>query len=301
MFKSQFQIIIEKTIASLLTVVKILIKSRLTVPIEQVDGRKPLTILTNGPSLIKSTEALKDVIKDHEMICVNHFPTSHLYEELKPRYYVTTAPDLWLEDIEERFIIQSNKLFDVMSEKTTWPLMLLLPFEAKKYQRWQKNISTNPNITIVYINNTPVDGFPWFMHWCFRKKLGMPRPHNVLIPCLTLGLSIGFKKINVLGADHSWLPEISVTQDNQVLIRQKHFYDEGTAKALPQDKKGKGERKLYELLEKYLHTFEGYFTLQSYAAHCKTHIINVTENSFIDAFEKKTIEEFKNYISRSAD
>ena len=41
-------------------------------------------------------------------------------------------------------------------------------------------------------------------------------PHNVLIPSIAIGLRLPFKKIYLAGADHSWLPEITVTDDNEV-------------------------------------------------------------------------------------
>ena len=73
---------------------------------------------------------------------------------------------------------------------------------------------------------------------------GMPRPHNVLIPSIILSMRMGFKKIYLAGADHSWLKEIFVSEDNEVFLTQKHFYDEKKAEARTMDKLGKGSRKL---------------------------------------------------------
>ena len=43
-------------------------------------------------------------------------------------------------------------------------------------------LSTNPNLKPIYFNQTPIEGFDWFKHLMFKRKMGMPRPHNVLIP-----------------------------------------------------------------------------------------------------------------------
>ena len=61
----------------------------------------------------------------------------------------------------------------------------------------------------------------------------------------------------------------------------------------PLDKKGKGERKLHEMLTKFVFTFQGYHILEKYSRQKKIKIINVTSNSYIDAFERIAPEEFQ--------
>ena len=86
--------------------------------------------------------------------------------------------------------------------------------------------SQNTNITFHYFNTTPIEGLPFMSNFIFKNRLGMPRPHNVLIPSLMIGITEGYEKISVLGADHSWLAEISVNEKNEALVNQKHFYDD---------------------------------------------------------------------------
>jgi hypothetical protein len=49
---------------------------------------------------------------------------------------------------------------------------------------------------------------------------------------------------------------------------------------------GKGERKLHEVLMKFVYSFEGYFTIRQYAEYKHTQILNCTPGSFIDAFDR---------------
>lgn len=247
-------------------------------------------ILANGPSLSSMIQRHNQFLEGKDLICVNHFPTTTFYGQLKPAYYVTSAPDLWLDDIDTFFVEQSNQLFKSMASNTLWPVRFHIPYESRKFPRWKKLLQSNQEIKLVFYNNTPIEGWRWFRHLCFRLNLGMPRPHNVLIPCLTHAINMGYRKVFLWGADHSWLSEISVNNQNQVLINQKHFYDHRTSKGKPLDKRGVGERNMPELLTKFVHAFNGYFVLKEYADSRGTSIFNATPGSFIDAFERIDVE-----------
>ena len=271
--------------AMISTLIRIILLAKFRVKLSS-PGQKECVILANGPSLKSSIQQHRSFLEDKDLICVNHFPSTDLYQQLKPAYYVTSAPDLWLDDIDEFFVKQSNQLFKDLAVGTEWPLTFHIPYESKKHQRWQGLLKSNPNFTFIFYNNTPVEGWKWFRHWCFGKNLGMPRPHNVLIPCLTHAINMGYEKIYLFGADHSWLSEISVNDQNQVLINQKHFYDQHTSVGKPLDKRGVGERNMPELLTKFVHAFSGYFVLDKYAKSRGVSIFNATPGSFIDAFER---------------
>ncbi len=273
------------------SILRIVLLSKFNISIPCKLKYDEILILGNGPSLTSDLTKYPEFLTNKELICVNHFPKTDLYKKLQPAIYITGAPDLWLDDIEEKYVSQSKELFDVMSKKTTWPILFFIPIEAKKHQRWQNQLSGNHNINIHYYNNTPIEGWQWFTFWGFRHNLGMPRPHNVMIPSMMLSLSFGFKTINILGADHSWLSEISVTESNEVLINQKHFYDYKNSKGQPLDKRGKGKRTLPELLHKFMTAFNSYFEIEAYAKHKGVKIINATDGSFIDAFQKINLSE----------
>jgi hypothetical protein len=233
----------------------------------------------------------RSFLTDRDLICVNHFPSTEFYPQLRPANYVTSAPDLWLDDIDKFFVDQSNDLFSRMAASTDWPVYFHIPYESRKFKRWQKLLGNNQNIRIIYYNNTPVEGWKWFRHLCFKLNLGMPRPHNVLIPCLTHAINMGYSKIYLWGADHSWLSEISVSDENKVLINQKHFYDQHISVGKTLDKRGVGERNMPELLTKFVHAFNGYFILNEYARSQGVTVINNTPSSFIDAFTRMDLEQ----------
>lgn len=272
------------------SVARIVLLSKWRVKIKKQTQARELVLLGNGPSLHQMIADYSHFLSGKDLICVNHFPVTDYYEQLKPAIYMASAPDLWLEDIDQKFIDQSIRLFDAIAQKTSWHLKLFFPYEARKYKRWQKDICKNPNIEVVYYNNIPIEGWTCFEHFFYKRNIGMPRPHNVMIPSIFTAINLGYRRIYLWGVDHSWLSDIFVDEQNNALINQKHFYDEQSSKAQTLDKRGRGARKLHEILHKFMLAFAGYHELKKYADKCQVEIINNTANSFIDAFKKQQID-----------
>ncbi|MCX7862503.1 MAG: hypothetical protein N2449_05865 [Bacteroidales bacterium] len=275
---------------TIISIVRILFLTRFIPSIKKENNHSECLILTNGPSLNTSIENNLQFTTDKILFCVNFFPNTPYYEQLKPRYHVISAPELWLPQAKHPYPKLSEELFNNIAQKTTWKLTILIPFAAKKYTQWREKLVQNSNVEIEYYNPTPIEGFRWFCHAMYHMQWGMPRPHNVLIPSLMLAMKKGFKSIYIWGADHSWLKEISVDEQNQVLVNQKHFYDENTAKPQPMNKL-KGTRKLHEVLIKFVHAFKGYWEIEEYAKQKNITIWNATPHSFIDAFKRYKMNE----------
>lgn len=170
-------------------------------------------------------------------------------------------------------------------------MTLIVPSVAKKSEEWKKTIAQNPNIRIKYINITPIEGFGNFVHWTLRQNLGLPRPHNVLIPCIKLAVDMNYEHVFVVGADHSWLKDIYVGNDNKVYLSQKHFYDNNPAPEVMYDGTSNRVRTLADMLMKFVYSFRSYFVLKAYAKARGVNVYNSTPESFIDAFERKKLNE----------
>jgi hypothetical protein len=286
----KFQMFVSDIIQTGITVLRVMLYSKRISRFPTGTGE--CYILMNGPSLNRSLEELGATMESKEILCANYFPTSPMFEKLQPAYYFLIAPELWHPEVEERFREKSRELFDTLGKKTGWPLQMFIPVEARKHTGWQEHIRQNSNISVQYINVTPVEGLKWFRFWMYDMRRGMPRPHNVLIPTLLTAIQIGFRKIHLFGADHSWLSEISVNEQNEVLVNQKHFYDEAVAKPRPMNYKGRRNRKLHEVLTKFVLAFKGYHELSEYAEKRGVTIINATPGSFIDAFKRETNQKY---------
>lgn len=289
--KSNIQLFLENSAQSALSIAKVLILSKFRSPMPS-KTKDNCIILANGPSLkesLRQNPAAIDKSK-YDLFCVNYFANTDFYEKLQPNYCVLIAPEYWVDEFEDitTIIEKRTQLFNNIEEKTHWEMTILIPWEAKKSKTWRTLFQDKPNIKVHYFNRTPVEGCQSVNHFLFKRHLGMPRPHNVLLPSIWLTINMLYQNIYLIGADHSWLPEISVTSNNEVLINQKHFYDNTTSVPKPM-RKATGKRKLYEVLEKFMLAFKGYFILKGYAKTKGVKIWNSTPNSFIDAFERKDV------------
>lgn len=275
---------LEQCWQSFLSIVKILLQSKwnTSLPVS-FSNPDELLILANGPSLNRTVQESADFIQEKTLLAVNFCVTSHIFEHLRPEIYLIADPLFWI--VPEKRI----QLFKTMAQKTTWDMNLFMPARAWTNKEWQPLLAGNPHIKVYTYNTTPIEGFQHFSNWIFRKGWGVPRPHNVLIPSIATGLRLPFKKVYLAGADHSWLPEITVTDDNVVLMHQKHFYDRNNSQAATVTQENLGSARLYTILYHMYVAFKSYFILEAYARRLGKEIINITPGSYIDAFKRMKV------------
>lgn len=264
-----------------LSVVKIVLQSKLCTPLPAAfKNPHELLILANGPSLSTTLSRAAPFVADKTLLAVNFFVTSPLYETLRPELYLIADPLFWI--VPEKRV----QLFGTLKEKTVWNLTLFVPVRARRNQQWQPLLAGNPHIRLCFYNTTPVEGFQSFCNAVFRRGWGVPRPHNVLIPSIAVGLRLPFRTIYLAGADHSWLPEITVTDHNVVLMHQKHFYDANHSQAATVTQENLHSARLHTILYHMYVAFKSYFVLEAYARHLGKEILNITPHSYIDAFKR---------------
>ncbi len=277
----KLQTVINKTWQTALSIIKIMLQSRpcSTPPAAQVD--EELVILGNGPSLNDTMTQNIEFLKSRHLLAVNFAANTHVFTELKPRFYMLTDPVFFnrmeLENVQS--------LWNNFAESVNWDMTLFIPTKVKQQGEWYSKLTKNKYINICTYNMTPVEGLNQFENWAYKHNLGMPRPRNVLIPSIMQGIAMHYKTIYLTGADHSWLKTLSVDNENRVVSIQPHFYKEA---------KSEEERirvdymkiKLHEVLESMYIAFRTYHTIRRYADYRGTKVINITPDSFIDAFPK---------------
>jgi len=273
---------------SLFSILKIALLSKFFVNLRKYNlTNGGCVILANGPCLTKDLQNNLSFILSKKIFCVNYFALSKEYEALKPEYYILAAPEFWLNKTSDYFNEKKEELIARLVEKTNWQMMLLIPFQAKGSD-FNKRVSVNSQITFIYYNNTPVEGIKFVSHFLFKLNLGMPRPHNVLIPSIFLALNLGFEKITIFGADHSWHEEIKIDETNKVTVNHEHFYD-GQSVCLPMYKLDGKEYYIHDIFRKLHYAFKGYFVLRDYSERLNAKILNASSKSYIDAFERTII------------
>ena len=118
--------------------------------------------------------------------------------------------------------------------------------------------------------------------------MGMPRPRNVLIPAIMLAIATGYTDISIVGADHSWMTSLSVTDENEVVSIQPHFYADSDHEQARVRHEYRGYR-LHQIVESFAIAFRSYHHIADYAASRGVKIYNATPGSFLDAFPRRPL------------
>lgn len=247
-----------------------------TVHASERDGR-PLVIMGNGPSFRRDLDEDMELLMRSDTLAVNFAANSPEFRLLRPKYYVLADPHFFEKaetDCNVRWLIDSLNTVD-------WPMTLFVPVSA----RGSRSLFHSENLKVECFNFIAAEGFASFENFVFDRKWGMPRPRNVLIPSIMIGIWLGYRQIYLLGADHSWLKTLSVNDRNEVVSVQPHFYKEDE-KESARIRQEYVRHPLHEVIESMMIAFRAYHTIQRYARRLGVEIFNATPDSMIDAFPR---------------
>lgn len=262
------------------SLVKIALLSRPVGTMRRTGNGDTLIILGNGPSLNDTLAEDADVLPRYSRLAVNFAANAPQFAELRPDYYVLADPHFFKMRGRD---VNVDKLMANL-EAVDWPMTLFVPANVKK-----SVVSfSNRNLTVKRYNAVGAEGFRWFTRLAFNCRLAMPRPRNVMIPSIMVGIWMGYKNIYLTGADHSWLKTLSVNEDNDVVSIQPHFYKEDKRESVRAVSQFKGV-KLHELLQSFCIAFRSYFGVADFAACRGVNVYNSTPGSFIDAFPRRPL------------
>ena len=277
-------------IDTVLSLLKVLVKSRFSVNIP-APQRSSCSILGNGPSLRQSLDNDLHFIQKTETVCVNNFAASPEYAQLQPMNYALLDPAYFLYSEQNNSRKDIEKIIRCLVNLTVWPLNLFVPQSARGSYLVSELTGKHPHVRIVYFNYTVVRGYAWFRHFIFRKGWGMPQSQNILAASLYLAITRRFKEVYLFGADHSWHEEIRISDANELLIKQEHFYDKpGEAAYLPVfDVVKKETSRMSSQFVSLSKAFYSYEILRDYAASMNVQVLNASAKSYVDAFRRVKI------------
>ncbi|MEZ0538136.1 hypothetical protein [Fibrella arboris] len=275
---------------TVLSLLKVLIKSRFSVDI--LPPQRPVcSILGNGPSLRQSLDTDLTFIRQTETICVNNFASSPEYAQLQPMNYALLDPAFFLYSEQNNGRKDVEKTIRCMINLTIWPMNLFVPQSARGSYLVNQLHGRHPTVRVVFYNYTVVRGYAWFRHFIFQKGWGMPQSQNILAASLYLAITRRFKEVYLFGADHSWHEEIRVSDTNELLIKQEHFYDKpGEATHIPvYDVVKKETSRMSAQFASLSKAFYSYEILRDYAASLGVQVLNASAKSYVDAFKRVKI------------
>jgi len=255
--------------------------------IPKAEGTRVI-IAGNGPSLGTQLKTHLSILEKEPILCVNHFVDSPDFSLIKPRYYCMLDPNFFLTHLSEEREKKREITFENLNRLTTWDMDLFFPLLPG--QIILENYLTSPRLHMHICNIFPGFTLPGIRNLVYRTGFFMPPPQNVLIAAIFQAINMGYKEIYLLGAEHSWLQDLCVKENNLLYIVHRHF--SGKTEFTPMYKaapKNTETFKVHELLGAFRRTFRSYWLLKEYAASRGTVIYNATPDSYIDAFERRDL------------
>lgn len=262
----------------------------------------PLIVIGNGPSATSTLANAKFNRSNYQVMTVNLFASQPIFNQVKPEFYVFLDKAFFdfgmdaFENPELAPAVKSNEKFlgtqklIIQAWKTIlasdWGITLFIPQLFRKSSIVQK-LKEN-KFSIQFFNYTVVKGFQPFENWIYQTGLGSPQSQNVINTCIFQAINYQFKEIYLLGVESNFHSNLVVNDDNQLMMRDDHFYEVET-KWVPLRHPENRSVRMHEFYTNLTKAFYAHFRLAEYAYFRNQKIYNATENSFIDAYQRKKL------------
>ena len=278
---------------TLVSLVRVFFRFRFRSDLNKINpAGKELVILANGPSLRTDLDNHAGFFRGKQLMCVNQFVLSDDYERLKPQYYILLDKGFFTENTIPRVAEVREQVKQALIRKTTWPITFCCPAEGRNSPFHRDLAASGIPVKFAFFNSTVVDGIRAIRHWLYRRQMGMPPPQNVLIGAIMAGLACGFRRIIILGADHSWHQGLEIGKDGKLVSNENHFYDKHPWKVMVEHPETRKRATLHDYFYILYRTFRSYHLIQEFAVSTGALIINASSISFIDAFERKNLADY---------
>lgn len=240
----------------------------------------PVAIIANGPTVMEELEMMKD-FKDIEYCMLNHSAKTELFLQLTPRYYVMLDPLFF-----NKFLLEENNPFIDAFMKVNWEMTIFVPYGY--YKKMKRIVSFNKMINVERLPGSlsSMIRSVSLRNFFFRHKMATPIQQNVVVGAIYALIMEGFGHINLLGVGHSWLNAMAVNENNEVCLKDTHYYNK-EAQLKPWYTVNGEPYKMHVILRDLAQMFDSYHQLRCFADSLgDVRVINYTKGSYIDAFER---------------
>jgi len=280
--------LLSETLQTVLVVALFSVREKFTRK-QSEDISETVVVVGNGPSAGLDIPYLVNMKRDSKFsVCaVNDFACSDVFVKLRPDIYILADPNYWLAEASKEVQKSRERLLSALNGSVSWKMKLYMPYDARgsSFVRCLHN----DLIVISYYNRIPIRGFDSVCSFFIYRQAGMYPAFNVLIAALHVVIWLSFKRIIIIGADHSWHEEVTVSSSGEALVEQKHFYKEETKPATV--KRPDGTFNIGELFVRWGEVFKIYHRIAAYAARNGIKIINSSSKSYIDAFQRAALRD----------
>lgn len=248
------------------------------------DKKNKLCLLGNGPSFSLIEKHINE-FNEFDFCAVNLSVNTDLFFTLKPKMLVMVDMIFWKQPELDKL-----KCFWENIQRINWDIQIFIPYNFPSEMK--NKLVKNRNITVCrYANNSwePETKLAKALKlWLYKKGVVSPNCSNVSIAAIYSAILSGYKEINLLGVEHSWMRDIRVNQNNEVILIDRHYY--GNSEQVWRDYDG-NPIKLIDFVGSQLVTFTSHMYLRDFAEYMHVKIINRTEDSYIDSYDKKSFQE----------
>lgn len=243
-------------------------------------------VLANGPSLRKELDRFGKELSACSTMGVNMFMLSDDFRIIRPRYYIIVDVVILNEDTLERIKESREQMIKALKENLSWEMELFLPYEGRNSYFHRKLVSENLPLSFTFFNRTSIEGLKSLRHCMYSRGWGMPPPQNVLIGAIMASVHCGFRRIFILGADHSWHEDILIEENGEMMINDRHFYNPGGRKLPKHHGESLKQFKIHEYFNELSRTFRSHIMVEEYARSKGIEILNASSVSYIDAYKR---------------
>lgn len=257
------------------------------ISVKNENQQRGILVLANGPSLKKSLEEIieKSLHIVNDTITVNFMANEDSFYVVKPKYHVISDYNLFHNSVD--YENKVSAFYDNINKRVTWQLTILVTYSLWKDKDWCKNIN-NQNVKMVPFHSveTPMS----LRVSCWLDRLGILGANygSVLHHAIYLPMLLGYKKIDLYGADHTFFDGLCVDSENRVCRKVTHFYD-NTAVITPVYHSYTGQKVPYKMsyfVYEYYRVFLGHDILRHIADCHMVEIYNRTPISLIDSYKR---------------
>ena len=234
--------------------------------------RKVLHIIANGPSTQKSIYKVDEIGGD--VMMVNYASESPFFEKYKPKYLCLADPNFFTKKVSVYNREYKKRLWNVLNE-VNWKMNIIIPNYAEKIQKINNR---NIGILVCNVNNIEME-YCELKYKLYLKNKISPIFQNVAIEALYSALQLGYKEIYIHGLDFDMVRTIRVDENNVYTTATNHYYEK--KETIVNEK-----NKVYLEFENILISLKQFYDLRKYADRLNCNIVNMSQYSLIDAFDK---------------
>lgn len=250
-----------------------------------------MVIIGNGPSLNKTIELYESQLHEADCIMVNFSANSDLYEKIKPTFYMLVDPLCY--KMPKHLYNTLGTLFNAIVTKTNWSMKIIMPKCAIGCYAVDR-FKENPNIEVLFYEDGWKIPKEISKYEAWDKNLISPPSQTVLNTAVWLSIYWGYKETYLVGADTSFLADLRVDQETNILYTEDtHYYSNKDIYSDNYDsvkQRRPIETKLYEELFSIGTALKYYWDMKAYADWKGVKVYNASEYSWIDAFERKKLK-----------